>query len=252
MGGNNFWGHLRRPSANADWFPPAHFPALGPVYCSDDSSLHCFPWGTFGSLTDLAVRISLPVIFLLKVLLPNLVTDSLCRAVMRNRPVGRGHLCLTYSANSCYPIFDGPASPGLPGVYHLTLLSQECSSFTWDRWQSACELWRGQNGVNTCTDADFPTSFSFWTNLLSLGMHVVYLQWYLRVRLFEWKWKVTTIGKAFWCCIEINISLLSFSLVTTKWWEREKRLQSSGWKRIHEEIRKFKRSVIIIIMGFPK
>lgn len=125
MGGNNLWGHLRRPSANADLFPPAHFPALGPVYCSNDSSILCFPWGTFGSLTDLAVRISLPVIFLLKVLLPNLVTYSLCRAVMRNRAVGRGHLCLTYSANSPYPIFDGSASPVLPGVYHLTLLSQE-------------------------------------------------------------------------------------------------------------------------------
>lgn len=81
--------------------------------------------GHFGSLTDLAVRTVLPVIFLLKVLLPNLVTYSLCRAVMRNRAVGRGHLCLTYSANSPYPIFDGSASPVLPGVYHLTLLSQE-------------------------------------------------------------------------------------------------------------------------------
>lgn len=93
-----------------------------------------FPWGIFGNLTDLAVRIVLPVIVLLKILLPNLVTYSLCRAVMRNRAVGRRHLCLTYSANSRYPIFDGSASPVLPGVYHLTLFSQECSSFTWDVW----------------------------------------------------------------------------------------------------------------------
>lgn len=51
---------------------------------------------------------------------------------MRNRAVGRGHLCLAYSAHSRYPICVGSATPVLPGVYHLTLLSQERSSFTWD------------------------------------------------------------------------------------------------------------------------
>lgn len=86
--------------------------------------------GPLRSLTDLAVRISFPVMLLLKVLLLNLVTYSFCRTVMRNRTVEIGHTFLTYSANSCYPIFDDPAQLCSPRCLSpQTALSGVRSSF---------------------------------------------------------------------------------------------------------------------------
>jgi len=111
--------------------------------------------GPFRSLTDLAVRISFPVIFLLKVLLLNLVTYSFCRTVMRNRTVEIGHLFLTYSANSCYPILDGPALSCCPWCSSPHTLSGVWSIFNWDGPVGAYGLWRGQNGGISCTDT-FP------------------------------------------------------------------------------------------------
>lgn len=116
--------------------------------------------GPFRSLTDLAVRISFPVIFLLKVLLLNLVTYSFCRTAMRNRTVEIGHLFLTYSANSCYPIFDGPAQSCSPWCLSPhTPLSGVRPSFDWDGLVGAYGLWRGQNGGISCTNTFFPPHF---------------------------------------------------------------------------------------------
>lgn len=145
-------------------------------------------------------------------------------------------------------------SPVLLGVYHHTLLLGSAVQLHLG-WAGRC-LWtlEGARWRHQLHTYIFSTSFSFWTKPLSFGMNAVHLQWYLRVRLLSLygNWKITTIGKEFRCSIEIffNIYPLPLSLVKSKWWEREKRMQSSGWKTSHQEVRKLKRSVII--MGFPK
>lgn len=130
-------------------------------------------------------------------------------------------------------------SPILRGVYHLTLLSWECGPASTGRCLQALEGARME--------------------ALAAQIHFFHLIFILNKSLKVWhvlkmcgKGKITNIVKEFRCSIEIffNIYHLLLSLVVIKWWEREKRMQSSGWKMSHQEVRKLKRSVIM--MGFPK
>lgn len=142
--------------------------------------------GLFRSLTDLAVRILFPVIFLLKVPLLTLVIYAFCGTLMRNRTVGIWHLFLTYSANSCYTIFDDPDQPCPPWCLSPHTPLQGLQSSFQLRQPDRC-LWTLEGGRMEELDAQihFSTSFSFWTNPLSFGMNVMHLQWYLRVRLLK-------------------------------------------------------------------
>lgn len=66
----------------------------------------------------------------------------------------------------------------LPVLFSLVFFTSHSSprSAPASPGMGAYDLWRRQNGANTCTDAVSPTSFSFWTNPLSLGVSVLRLQ----------------------------------------------------------------------------
>lgn len=134
--------------------------------------------GQFWSLTDLAIRILFPFIFLQKVLLLNLVTYSFCRTLVRNRTAGTWHQFLTYSSNAYRNSFDGPVQPCFPWC----LLPHTLGSIVQLplKWADRC-LWileGARKKAFGCTDAFFPPHF----HSEQISLH---LQWYLRVRLLK-------------------------------------------------------------------